>query len=72
MRHIPHFIDGRAVAGRSGRHADVFDPNAGRVQAQVALADEDELEQAVQSALAAQPGWAAANPQRRARVLFEF
>ena len=46
MRTISHFIDGHAVAGRAGRHADVFDPNTGRVQAHVALADQDELEQA--------------------------
>ena len=38
MREIGHFIDGRRVAGTTGRHGDVFDPNAGRVQAHVAFA----------------------------------
>ena len=37
-----------------------------------ALGDAAVLERAVQAALAAQPAWAATNPQRRARVMFEF
>jgi malonate-semialdehyde dehydrogenase (acetylating) / methylmalonate-semialdehyde dehydrogenase len=72
MREISHFIAGRAVAGTSGRQAEVFDPNLGEVQARVALASAAELDAAVQAALAAQPGWAAVNPQRRARVMFAF
>jgi len=72
MRSIDHFIDGRRVPGTSGRHGDVFDPNSGRVQAHVALAGEAELERAVQNAAAAQRDWAKVNPQRRARVMFEF
>jgi malonate-semialdehyde dehydrogenase (acetylating) / methylmalonate-semialdehyde dehydrogenase len=72
MRDIQHFVNGAAVAGRSGRFGDVFDPNTGEVQARVALADAGELDAAVQAAVAAQVGWAATNPQRRARVMFEF
>jgi len=72
MKEIGHFIDGRRVAGRSGRFADVFNPSTGEVQARVALAGADELRQAVESAKAAQPAWAAQNPQRRARVLLKF
>ena len=72
MRDITHFIDGRKVAGTSGRFGDVFDPNSGQVQARVPLASGAELDLAVANAAAAQRGWAAANPQRRARVMFEF
>ena len=72
MRSIEHFIGGRPVAGASGRHGDVFDPNTGEVQARVPLASAGELEAAIADAAAAQKGWAATNPQRRARVLFEF
>jgi malonate-semialdehyde dehydrogenase (acetylating) / methylmalonate-semialdehyde dehydrogenase len=72
MREIGHFIDGKEVKGASGRHGDVFNPNTGEVQARVALASRSEVEQAVASAEAAQPGWAATNPQRRARVMFKF
>ncbi len=71
MRQIDHFIVGGS-GGAASRHSDVFDPNNGGVQAQVALGDAAVLERAVQAAAKAQPGWAAMNPQRRARVMFEF
>ncbi len=72
IRRIEHFIGGRRVAGESGRQADVFDPNTGKVQAQVSLANADELDKAVKGAAQAQPAWAAVNPQRRARVMAGF
>ena len=72
MRDIQHFISGAAQPGVSGRFGEVFDPNTGEVQAKVALATPAELDAAVQAALKAQPAWAATNPQRRARVMFEF
>jgi malonate-semialdehyde dehydrogenase (acetylating)/methylmalonate-semialdehyde dehydrogenase len=72
MRDIRHFIDGASVAGTSGRFGEVFNPNTGEVQARVALATVGEVETAVQSALKAQVGWAQVNPQRRARVMFDF
>jgi malonate-semialdehyde dehydrogenase (acetylating)/methylmalonate-semialdehyde dehydrogenase len=72
MRDIGHFIDGREVQGTSGRHGDVFNPNTGEVAAHVAFAARREVEQAIAVADAAQPAWAATNPQRRARVLFRF
>ena len=72
MRSIGHFIGGRTVAGASGRSGDVFDPNTGEVQARVSLASIAELEAAITNAVEAQKGWAATNPQRRARVMFEF
>jgi malonate-semialdehyde dehydrogenase (acetylating) / methylmalonate-semialdehyde dehydrogenase len=71
MRIIDHFIGGVAVAS-GARTSDVFDPNSGAVQAQVRLGGVAELAQAVALAKAAQPAWAATNPQRRARVMFKF
>ncbi|MQY31818.1 CoA-acylating methylmalonate-semialdehyde dehydrogenase [Nocardia aurantia] len=72
VRELTHFIDGRGVAGTSGAFGDVYDPNTGQVQARVPLADSGEVAAAVANAAAAQPGWAALNPQRRARVLMRF
>ena len=71
-RDIHHFINGKAVPGGSGRFGDVYDPNTGEVQAKVALASVKEMDEAVAIAKAAQPDWAAVNPQRRARVMFKF
>ncbi len=72
MRDIRHFIAGRQVEGRSGRFHDVFDPNTGHIQARAPLASPEELDDAVQGAARAFETWSAVNPQRRARVMFEF
>ncbi|WP_458756353.1 CoA-acylating methylmalonate-semialdehyde dehydrogenase [Afipia sp. TerB] len=72
MRSIGHFVGGREVKGASGRTADVFEPMTGEVQAKVALATKAEVRAAVENAKAAQPAWAATNPQRRVRVLMKF
>ncbi|MGU9978501.1 CoA-acylating methylmalonate-semialdehyde dehydrogenase [Phreatobacter sp. HK31-P] len=72
MRNYGHFIGGKHVAGKSGRTADVFQPLDGSVFGKVALATKSEVREAVENAKAAQPAWAATNPQRRARVLMKF
>ncbi|HQT81937.1 MAG: methylmalonate-semialdehyde dehydrogenase (CoA acylating) [Ferrovum sp. 37-45-19] len=69
---IGHYIQGRSVAGNSGRQAEVFNPALGRVSGQVALASVDEVNQAVAAAKAAFPAWAGLSPLRRARVMFKF
>ncbi|MFQ8432980.1 CoA-acylating methylmalonate-semialdehyde dehydrogenase [Amaricoccus sp. W119] len=71
-KELTHFIDGEAVTGGSGRFADVFDPNTGEVQARAPLASREEVTRAIDGAERAQPGWAAQNPQKRARVLMKF
>ncbi|GAB1380369.1 CoA-acylating methylmalonate-semialdehyde dehydrogenase [Pararhodobacter aggregans] len=69
MKEIGHWIDGKLVAGNSGRFANVFNPATGEVQAKVALASTEELNAAIASAAKAQVAWGATNPQRRARVM---
>jgi len=72
MRALTHFVGGEHVAGTSGLFGDVFNPNTGKVQARVPLATAAEVDAAIANAATAQVAWAAANPQRRARVMFEF
>ncbi|MFD4405722.1 CoA-acylating methylmalonate-semialdehyde dehydrogenase [Nocardia sp. NPDC058499] len=72
VRELTHFIGGQQVPGTSGRFGDVYDPNLGEVQARVPLASKSEVEQVIANAEAAQPAWAAMNPQRRARILMKF
>jgi malonate-semialdehyde dehydrogenase (acetylating)/methylmalonate-semialdehyde dehydrogenase len=71
MRSIEHFINGSAHAD-ADRQSDVWNPSHGEVQARVGLGTPATLQKAVDAALAAQPAWAATNPQRRARVMFKF
>ena len=72
MQELTHYINGAHVKGTSGRFADVMNPATGEVQAKCPLASAAEMDQAVQFAAAAQPKWAATNPQRRARVMMKF
>lgn len=72
MRELHHFLNGEKVRGTTARFGEVFDPSLGTVQAQVPLAGKGEVRQAVEYARAAFPIWASVNPQRRARVMFEF
>ena len=72
MQEITHFINGEHVKGTSGRFADVFNPATGEQIAKVPLATPAEMDAAIAAAAAAQPAWAATNPQRRARVMMKF
>ncbi len=71
MRQIDHFIGGGSFASGE-RQGEVFNPSQGQVQASVRLGTATDLQRAVDAANAALPGWAATNPQRRARVMFNF
>ena len=72
MREVHHFIGGGLFEGASGRFGEIYNPNTGEVQARVQLATSDEVSAAVMNAKAAFPEWSNTNPQRRARVMFEF
>ncbi len=71
-RELFHFIDGKRVAGDSGRFGDVFNPSLGVRSARVPLASKSEVERAIASAQAAFPDWANTSPLTRARVMFKF
>ncbi|MEM6693860.1 MAG: CoA-acylating methylmalonate-semialdehyde dehydrogenase [Pseudomonadota bacterium] len=72
MQELSHFVNGARVPGQSGRVADVYNPATGEVQAKVPLASVAEVNEIVAKAAEAQIGWAATNPQRRARVMMAF
>src|SRR5262249_44889056 len=72
VQELSHFFGGRHVAGGSGRFGDVFNPATGEIAARVALASRIELRKAVEAAKTAFPEWSGLNPQRRARVMFQF
>jgi malonate-semialdehyde dehydrogenase (acetylating) / methylmalonate-semialdehyde dehydrogenase len=72
MKELTHFIAGKHVKGTSGRFGDVFNPSTGEVQAKVPFAAKGEMRAAVEAALKVFPEWSSVNPQRRARVMFNF
>ena len=72
VRELTHFVAGRHVKGTSGRFGDVYNPATGEVQARTPLASTAEVRAAVEAAQKVFPEWSAQNPQKRARVMFNF
>jgi malonate-semialdehyde dehydrogenase (acetylating)/methylmalonate-semialdehyde dehydrogenase len=72
MRELAHYIGGRLVKGESGRFGDIYNPATGDVQAKVPFASRAEMRGAVEIATKAFREWSQVNPQRRARVMFNF
>ncbi len=69
MQLFNHFIDGDSRPAGHGGWIDVFDPANGKVYAQVAAGDHDDVASAVAAAQAAFPQWSALPHSERARWL---
>ncbi|PIJ11943.1 methylmalonate-semialdehyde dehydrogenase (acylating) [Leucobacter sp. OLJS4] len=69
---IPHWIDGARRPSTSGRTAPVYNPATGQVQAQVALADQAEIDEAIASAMRGYEIWSEYSIAKRQTVLFNF
>lgn len=72
MDSVQHFIDGKTVAGTSGRQGDVYNPATGEIARKVDFASEDDVNKAVAAAQEALPGWAATPPLTRARIMMKY
>jgi malonate-semialdehyde dehydrogenase (acetylating) / methylmalonate-semialdehyde dehydrogenase len=72
MNRISHWVDGKVLAGSSGRTGVVWNPAIGEQQAAVDLASASEVDHAVAVAKAAFPAWRATNLSRRAEVMFHM
>lgn len=69
---LGHWIDGAIRASNSGRTAPVYNPATGAVIANVALADQFEIDEAIASAERAQKTWGGYSIAKRQTVLFAF
>ena len=72
MKRISHWVDGRIIAGKSGRTGPVYNPALGEQVAEVDLASAAEVDLAVETARAAFPAWRATSLARRSEVLFRM
>lgn len=69
---VSHWIDGKPHAPASGRKGAVMNPATGEVIAEVAFAENADIDRAVASAKAAFPEWRATPLSRRSELLFRF
>jgi malonate-semialdehyde dehydrogenase (acetylating) / methylmalonate-semialdehyde dehydrogenase len=72
LKTIQHRIAGRKTAGASRRTAPIWEPSSGEQQAEVLLAEREDVDAAVQAARAAFERWGDVSLTRRARVMFAF
>ena len=71
VKEIPHFVQGAARAGASGRAQNVFNPAFGTVTADRVLANKVEVDAACKPRTPL-PGWSATPPHMRAQILFKL
>ncbi|HEY3522228.1 MAG TPA: CoA-acylating methylmalonate-semialdehyde dehydrogenase [Candidatus Limnocylindrales bacterium] len=69
---VGHWIDGRRVAGASGRSGPVYNPATGAHARDVDFASVEEIDAAVAAAKAAFPGWRSTSISRRTEILFRI
>jgi len=72
LKRISHWIGGQAVEGTSGRSGPVYNPAKGQQAAEVDFATVEEIDRAVQAALAAFPAWRAMSLSRRTELFFRI
>ena len=71
-KQLTHFVNGKHIAGTSGRFGDVFNPSLGAKASEVPLASKSEVEAAIAVAEAAFPAWAATSVLARSRIMTRF
>lgn len=69
---LQHWKNGAVYEGTSGRFSDVTNPATGEVTAQLALANEADVDAVVAAAAAAFPAWRDTSLAKRTQVLFAF
>jgi malonate-semialdehyde dehydrogenase (acetylating)/methylmalonate-semialdehyde dehydrogenase len=69
---LHHWIEGREESSRSRRHGEVTNSATGEVVTHVPFADAEEVDAAVQAAVAAAPAWESASLSERTRIMFAF
>ena len=70
MERIPHFING-ALISDAERFGPVFNPATGEQEKEVALASAARVEEAIEAARAALPGWRATSLAKRTAIFFK-
>jgi malonate-semialdehyde dehydrogenase (acetylating) / methylmalonate-semialdehyde dehydrogenase len=72
VRTITHWIGGKPTEGTSTRRSAVWNPASGEQQADVVLASQADVDQAVRTASAAFERWSQSSLSQRTKILFSF
>src|SRR3954454_21880054 len=72
VKRITHWIDGKPVAGESGRSGPVYNPAAGVQTGEGDFASPEEVDRAVQAAREAFTSWRAVSLSRKTEIFFRI
>jgi malonate-semialdehyde dehydrogenase (acetylating) / methylmalonate-semialdehyde dehydrogenase len=72
LRTITHWINGKATAGSGSGRSPIWNPATGEQQAEVVLASQLDVDDAVRAATAAFESWSQTSLSKRTKILFEF
>lgn len=72
MKTIHNYINGKLVAPASGQYIDNYQPATGKVYSHIPDSDERDVQQAVESARAAFPGWSSMRTEDRSALLIRL
>jgi len=72
MKTIKHFVNGKSFSGQSKRNGKIFNPATGEQSAEVKLATEIDVNEAIESSKKAFNSWSNKPPLQRARIMFKF
>src|SRR5208337_3044337 len=69
---LKYFSGGRWLESKSGKYMPCYDPSTGAVIAQAPQCSSEEVEQTIQAAVKAYPGWSNMPAGKRVQVLFRM
>lgn len=72
VKRLGYFVNGEFKESRTEKYSDAFDPSTGKVTAKVPCCTPDEVEEAVQAAKAAFPGWSSTPVVKRVQILYRL
>ena len=72
LRELAHYYRGTWNAGTSGKYLDVLNPATGEKLARSPVANKEEVNAAVEAAVAAYPAWRRTPPKDRIQFLFKL
>ncbi|PKP24270.1 MAG: 2-hydroxymuconic semialdehyde dehydrogenase [Bacteroidetes bacterium HGW-Bacteroidetes-2] len=72
MQNIQNYINGKLQPPLSGEWIDNYDPSCGEVYGKIPNSSEEDVEEAVQAAVKAFPGWSTTTVEERSSILLKI
>lgn len=72
VKKLGYYVNGEFRESKTEKYSDAYDPSTGKVIAKVPCCTADEVEEAVQAAKQAFPGWSATPVAKRVQVLYRL